>query len=126
MLGVAIFLAFLRVGEKNIFTSSNVVMYAGLVPTAMVIPGGVLPIDLALGVALPVHSHIALNFVSTNLRPLMCPVSTVDTPGGSLSPVPPFPNAFSDDSSTFYRSSRTMFPKPLHPQLGWACSELPV
>ena len=36
---------------------------AGLVPTAMAIPGGVAPIDLALGVALPVHSHIALNFV---------------------------------------------------------------
>ena len=32
-------------------------------PTAMAIPGGVAPIDLALGVALPVHSHIALNFV---------------------------------------------------------------
>lgn len=30
----------------------------------MVIPGGILPVDLALGVALPVHSHIALNFVS--------------------------------------------------------------
>ena len=29
----------------------------------MAIPGGVAPIDLALGVALPVHSHIALNFV---------------------------------------------------------------
>ena len=34
----------------------------------MVIPGGILPIDLALGVALPVHSHIALNFVSNASR----------------------------------------------------------
>ena len=36
---------------------------AGLVPAAAVLPGGSLPIDLALGVAMPVHSHIALNFV---------------------------------------------------------------
>ena len=36
---------------------------AALVPAAAVAPGGQLPIDLALGAALPVHSHIALNFV---------------------------------------------------------------
>ena len=36
---------------------------AGLVPAAAMLPGGSLPIDVALGVALPVHSHIALNFV---------------------------------------------------------------
>jgi succinate dehydrogenase (ubiquinone) membrane anchor subunit len=36
---------------------------AALVPAAAVLPGGHMPIDLALGVALPVHSHIALNFV---------------------------------------------------------------
>ena len=35
----------------------------------MVIPGGVLPIDLALAVALPVHSHIALNFVVSDYVP---------------------------------------------------------
>lgn len=35
----------------------------------MVIPGGLPPIDLALGVALPVHSHIALNFVRTREPP---------------------------------------------------------
>mmetsp|Transcript_32500 Transcript_32500/g.80157 ORF Transcript_32500/g.80157 Transcript_32500/m.80157 type:complete len:111 (+) Transcript_32500:170-502(+) len=42
---------------------------AALVPAAMVIPGGVSPIDLALGVALPVHSHIALNFVVSDYVP---------------------------------------------------------
>jgi succinate dehydrogenase (ubiquinone) membrane anchor subunit len=36
---------------------------AALVPAAAVAPGGNLPVDLALGAALPVHSHIALNFV---------------------------------------------------------------
>jgi hypothetical protein len=46
-----------------------VIVHAGLVPVAMVIPGGILPIDLALAVALPVHSHIALNFVSTRHKP---------------------------------------------------------
>ena len=35
----------------------------------MAIPGGVLPLDLALGVALPVHSHIALNFVVSDYVP---------------------------------------------------------
>jgi succinate dehydrogenase (ubiquinone) membrane anchor subunit len=42
---------------------------AGLVPTAMVLPLSVLPIDLALGVALPLHSHIALNFVVSDYVP---------------------------------------------------------
>ena len=42
---------------------------AGLVPTAMAIPMSVMPIDLALGVALPVHSHIALNFVVSDYVP---------------------------------------------------------
>ena len=35
--------------------------HAQAVPTAMAIPGGVLPLDLALGVALPVHYFVALN-----------------------------------------------------------------
>jgi len=35
----------------------------------MVIPGGILPIDLALGVVLPIHSHIALNFVVSDYVP---------------------------------------------------------
>ena len=35
----------------------------------MAIPGGLLPLDLALGVALPVHSHIALNFVVSDYVP---------------------------------------------------------
>jgi len=42
---------------------------AGLVPAAMVIRDGNLPVDLALGVALPVHSHIALNFVISDYVP---------------------------------------------------------
>ena len=42
---------------------------AGLVPAAMVIRDGNLPVDLALGVALPVHSHIGLNFVISDYVP---------------------------------------------------------
>ena len=36
---------------------------AGLVPAAAIAPGGQAAIDLALGVAMPVHSHVAMNFV---------------------------------------------------------------
>uniref|UniRef100_A0A7S0KM59 Succinate dehydrogenase [ubiquinone] cytochrome b small subunit n=1 Tax=Ostreococcus mediterraneus TaxID=1486918 RepID=A0A7S0KM59_9CHLO len=42
---------------------------AGLVPAAAMLPGGSLPIDVALGVALPVHSHIALNFIISDYCP---------------------------------------------------------
>lgn len=50
-----------RVAMKIYHASSFAL--AGLVPCAMAIPGGSAPVDLALGLALPVHSHIALNFV---------------------------------------------------------------
>jgi len=52
----------------KIYHASGIAL-AGLVPTAMAIPGGLLPLDLALGVALPVHSHIALNFVVSDYVP---------------------------------------------------------
>lgn len=41
---------------------------AGLVPAAAVAPGGMAAIDLALGVAMPVHSHVAMNFVRDATR----------------------------------------------------------
>ena len=41
---------------------------AGLVPAAMVIRDGNLPV-VALGVALPVHSHIGLNFQISDYVP---------------------------------------------------------
>ena len=34
---------------------------AGLVPAAAIAPGGQAAIDLALGVAMPVHSHVAID-----------------------------------------------------------------
>mmetsp|Transcript_3802 Transcript_3802/g.8799 ORF Transcript_3802/g.8799 Transcript_3802/m.8799 type:complete len:115 (-) Transcript_3802:25-369(-) len=52
----------------KVYHASGVAL-AGLVPLATVIPGGVLPIDLALGVVMPVHSHIALNFVISDYVP---------------------------------------------------------
>ena len=42
---------------------------AGLVPADMLICDGNLPVDLGLGVALPVHSHIGLNFVISDYVP---------------------------------------------------------
>ena len=41
---------------------------AGLVPAAAIAPGGQAAIDLALGVAMPVHSHVAMNFVRDSMR----------------------------------------------------------
>jgi hypothetical protein len=41
---------------------------AGLAPAAVVAPGGMAAIDLALGVAMPVHSHVAMNFVRDAMR----------------------------------------------------------
>ena len=71
----------------------------------MVIPGGVLPIDLALGVALPVHSHIGLNFVSIQCAAFRC-LSVADGV---------FPNLLKVISDHA--------PKLWHPRRGLVCSE---
>ena len=42
---------------------------AGLVPAAAIAPGGQAAIDLALGVAMPVHSHVAMNFIISDYVP---------------------------------------------------------
>ncbi|CAL54960.1 Succinate dehydrogenase [ubiquinone] cytochrome b small subunit, CybS [Ostreococcus tauri] len=52
----------------KIYHGSSIAL-AALTPTAMAIEGGSAPIDLALGVALPVHSHIALNFIISDYVP---------------------------------------------------------
>ena len=90
----------------QVFCMLNVpLILAGLVPAAMVIPGGVMPIDLALGVALPVHSHIGLNFVSIQSAAFLS-LSVADVV---------FPST--------RRSSRTTFPKLWHLRRALDCSE---
>ena len=46
----------------KIYHASSIAL-AALVPAAAAMPEGQLAIDLALGAAMPVHSHIAMNFV---------------------------------------------------------------
>ena len=49
-------------GMMKIYHASSIAL-AALVPAAAAMPEGQLAIDLALGAAMPVHSHIAMNFV---------------------------------------------------------------
>ena len=49
-------------GMMKIYHASSIAL-AALVPAAAAMPEGQLAIDVALGAAMPVHSHIAMNFV---------------------------------------------------------------
>ena len=54
----------------NKFYHSSELVLAGLTPVAFMMPSWAnLPIDLALGVLFPVHSHIALNYVISDYVP---------------------------------------------------------
>ena len=54
-------------GRAKMYHASSFAL-AGLVPAAAIAPGGQAAIDLALGVAMPVHSHVAMNFVRDSMR----------------------------------------------------------
>ena len=49
-------------GMMKIYHASSIAL-AALAPAAAAMPEGQLAIDVALGAAMPVHSHIAMNFV---------------------------------------------------------------
>jgi succinate dehydrogenase (ubiquinone) membrane anchor subunit len=52
------------------FYHTSALVLVGLTPLAFVLPSWLnLPIDLALGVLFPIHSHIALNYVISDYVP---------------------------------------------------------
>ena len=54
----------------NKFYHASALVLAGLTPVAFIMPSWVnMPVDLALGVLFPLHSHIALNYVISDYVP---------------------------------------------------------